>query len=465
MFSSSFRPRVLTLLALSLLSGCASFFQHEPQPDAAFVLIGEQGTAIARAITSLPSCPSFTVDGRALAMQVRVPLQAIPQRPGAKAEQPPSSAVLTCEAAISAGAHEVRIAGRVRPLPKAEPTRIVVIGDTGCRIKNGEIQDCNDEQAYPFGHIAASAAAFKPDLVIHVGDYHYREEACPEGREGCKGSPWGYGWDVWNADFFKPARPLLQAAPWIVARGNHESCARAGQGWWRYLDPHAIKPNGMCDDPRDDPVGDYTDPYAVPIGPGAQIIVFDTANTWYKGFKEGDPRRAIYADNMRKIAVLARQARYNIGVDHHPLFAFGATRDKKTQAISLFGADKGLIEAYGDVEPGYLPPAVSMLLSGHVHLWEQTSFAGHFPTQFVVGFSGTDEDIVPLPASVPPTETPAPGAVVEHMSSWINGFGFMTMERTGPEDWLVQVRDRDGNVRNTCRVHGRQSSCEIPEVK
>lgn len=465
MFSSSFRPRVLTLLALSLLSGCASFFQHEPEPDAAFVLIGERGTAIARAITSLPSCPSFTVDGRALAMQVRVPLQAIPQRPGAKAEQPRSSAVLTCEAAIPAGAHEVRIAGRVRPLPKAEPKRIVVIGDTGCRIKNGEIQDCNDEQAYPFGHIAASAAAFKPDLVIHVGDYHYREEACPEGREGCKGSPWGYGWDVWNADFFKPARPLLQAAPWIVARGNHETCARAGQGWWRYLDPHAIKPNGMCDDPKDDPVGDYTDPYAVPIGPGAQIIVFDTANTWYKGFKEGDPRRAIYADNMRKIAVLARQARYNIGVDHHPLFAFGATRDKKTQAISLFGADKGLIEAYGDVEPGYLPPAVSMLLSGHVHLWEQTSFAGRFPTQFVVGFSGTDEDIVPLPASVPPTETPAPGAVVEHMSSWINGFGFMTMERTGPEDWLVQVRDRDGNVRNTCRVHGKQSSCEIPEVK
>lgn len=453
------------MLALSLLSGCASFFQPEPEPDAAFVVLGEQGAAIARAITALPACPSFSVDGQARAMNVRAPLQAIPQRPGAKVVQPASSAVLSCEAAIPAGAREVRIAGRVLPLPKAEPQRIVVIGDTGCRIKNNEIQDCNDEKAFPFAHIAASAAAFKPDLVIHVGDYHYREEPCPEDRPGCKGSPWGYGWDAWNADFFRPAKALLKAAPWILARGNHETCARAGQGWLRYLDPHAIKPNGACDDPKNDMIGDYTDPYAVPIGPGAQIIVFDTANTSYKGFKPGDPRRAIYADTLRKVDALSRQASYNIGLDHHPLFSFGATADKKSGAISLFGGDKGLLEAFGDVDPNFLPSSISVLLSGHVHLWEHTSFASRFPTQFVAGFSGTDEDIVPLPASVPPTETPAPGAVVQHMSSWIGGFGFMTMERTGPEDWLVKVRDRDGKERNTCQVHGKASSCEIAQVK
>ncbi len=55
----------------------------------------------------------------------------------------------------------------------------------------------------------------------------------------CAGSPWGYGWDAWNADFFTPAAPLLAAAPWAAVRGNHESCARAGQGWWRFLDGHA----------------------------------------------------------------------------------------------------------------------------------------------------------------------------------------------------------------------------------
>ncbi|GAB3452468.1 metallophosphoesterase [Massilia terrae] len=465
MKSSTFGPGALTLLALSLLSGCASFIKHEAEPEAAFVVLGEQGKAIARAITTAPACPSLSVDGHARAMNVRSPLQAIPPRPGARLHQPASTAVMSCEAAIPAGARQVLIAGRALPLPKAEPQKIVVIGDTGCRIKNHEVQDCNDEKAFPFAHIAAAAAAFGPDLVIHVGDFHYREEPCPADRPGCKGSPWGYGWDAWNADFFQPAKPLLHAAPWLVARGNHESCDRAGQGWWRYLDPHAIKPNGMCDDPNDDLVGDYSDPYAVPIGPGAQIIVFDTANTSYKGFKAGDPRRAIYADTLRKVQALSRQAGYNIALDHHPLFAFGATEDKKTKAISLFGGDKGLLEAFGDVEPDFLPSGISVLLSGHVHLWEQTSFGGRFPTQFVAGFSGTDEDILPLPAAVPPSETPAPGAVVQHMSSWIDGFGFMTMERTGPQDWLVTVRDRDGRERNTCRVHGKESSCEIAQVK
>ena len=69
-----------------------------------------------------------------------------------------------------------------------------------------------------------------PDLVVHVGDYHYRENACPAGDAGCSTSPWGYGWDAWDADFFTPAKRLLAVAPWIVVRGNHESCDRAGQG-------------------------------------------------------------------------------------------------------------------------------------------------------------------------------------------------------------------------------------------
>jgi hypothetical protein len=106
-----------------------------------------------------------------------------------------------------------------------------------------------------------------------------------------------------------------------------------------------------------------------------------------------------------------------------------------------------------------------MLLSGHVHLWEQTSFSSGQPTQFVSGFSGTAEDIVPLPASVAPGEMPAPGAVVAHMSSWIDGFGFMTMQRTGATDWLVIVHDRDGRERNRCTVHGRESSCAVAQVK
>jgi hypothetical protein len=406
----------------------------------------------------------MAVDGQGRTMAVRAPLAPIPARPS-NPPQPASGAVLTCDAPIPAGATEVRVAGRALPLPKAEPRRIVVIGDTGCRLKGHEFQDCNDERAYPFARIAAVAAATNPDLVVHVGDYHYRESPCPAGREGCAGSPWGYGWDAWNADLFQPGRPLLHAAPWIMARGNHESCARAGQGYWRYLDPRPLQPQRDCDNPADDAIGDYSDPYAVPLGQDAQMIVFDSANTSWKGFKEGDPRRAIYAHTLRRVEELARAAAYNIAVDHHPLFAFGATKNARTGAITLFGGDTGLLQAFGAVDPGYLPHNVGMLLSGHVHLWEQVSFAGSQPTQFVSGFSGTAEDIVPLPATVAPGETPAPGAVVAHMSSWIDGFGFMLMERQGAQAWLVRVMDRNGIERNRCTVKGRQSVCAVVQVK
>src|SRR5207344_1908266 len=119
---------------------------------------------------------------------------------------------------------------------------------------------CNDAVAWPFGQVVAAAAAAQPDLVIHVGDYHYRENACPDNDAGCAGSPWGYGWDTWDADLFTPARDLLAAAPWIFVRGNHESCNRGGQGWWRFLDFRPRLAGRDCNSASEDELGDYSDP-------------------------------------------------------------------------------------------------------------------------------------------------------------------------------------------------------------
>jgi hypothetical protein len=456
--------RAIAAATLGLLAGCAAL-APQPAPEAAYVVLGENGAPVARVLTTAASCPAITLDGQGVPMAVRVPSSPIVQRAARKDKLvPQSSAILTCEAPVPGGTRQASVAGQALPLPKQQLERIVVIGDTGCRLNKNEAQDCNDPKAYPFATIAEAAARFGPDLVLHVGDYHYREDPCPAGRAGCAGSPFGYTWDVWNADFFTPARALLRAAPWVLARGNHESCVRAGQGYWRFIDPRPLAPRRDCNDPADDAVGDYSDPYAVPLGGGAQLIVFDTANTTYKGLKEGDPRLAIYGDNYRKIAQLARNASYNIAVDHHPMFAFGALQDKNTGAISLFGGDAGLLQSFGAQDPLYLPESISMLLSGHVHLWEQLSFSSRHPTQFVSGFSGTAEDIVPLPEKVAPGVTPAPGAVVEHMSSWIDGFGYMTMERTGTDAWSVKIWDRDGRERNSCQVKGRRSVCALGQV-
>ena len=86
-----------------------------------------------------------------------------------------------------------------------------------------------------------SAAAKRPDLVIHVGDYYYRVSACPVGRAGCAGSPHGDNWPTWQAELFDPGAPLLAAAPWVVVRGNHEVCRRGGPGWFRLLDPYPAR--------------------------------------------------------------------------------------------------------------------------------------------------------------------------------------------------------------------------------
>lgn len=461
------RSRAGALAATLLLAGCAALHPQRP-PAAAFVVLGADGAPTARALTTTRTCPSITIDGRTTAMAVRAPFGPIPLRGKDHSAiyhaEAVSNPVLSCETAIPAGSRRVEVAGRALPLPKGDIRRIVVIGDTGCRLKGKDFQDCNDPEAYPFARVAASAAAWKPDLVVHVGDYHYREDPCPADRPGCTGSPYGYGWDAWNADFFAPGRALLAAAPWVVARGNHETCARAGQGWWRFLDPHRYEPAAHCDDPAADARADYTDPYGVPLGGGAQLIVFDSARTDWHGFKPGDVRIARYADTWRKIDALARRQRYNIAVDHHPLYAFGANRDAATGAVTLYGGDAGLTQAFGALDPRLLPSSVAMLLSGHVHLWEQTSFATDHPTQFVAGFAGTAEDIVPLPRTPPPGQSPAPGAAVEAMSSWIDGFGFMTMERTGPDTWRIVVHDRDGRPRNTCAVQGRHSTCAVPQV-
>jgi hypothetical protein len=457
----------LSAVGALLLAGCAlQPGAQAPADEPAYVVMGANGAATVRLVTRAQTCPEILVDGRAAPMAVRVPYGPIPLRPNAPASLhgAPASSVLTCEHALPQGARSASVRGQALALPQAAPRRIVVLGDTGCRLKKGTWQDCNDPAAYPFAQVAAAAAAWKPDLVVHVGDYHYREDPCPQDRPGCAGSPWGYGWDTWRADFFAPGASLLRAAPWVMARGNHESCARSGQAYWRYLDPRPYQAGRDCDLPQDDARGDHGDPYAVPLGQGAQLIVFDTSNTNWRGLPESDPRRGRYRDTWRKIAELARGASYNIGVDHHPLFAFGANQDPKTGAVTLFGGDKGLIDAFGDMDPGYLPPTISMLLSGHVHLWEQVSFASRHPTQLVSGFSGTAEDTVPLPAAIPAGTEPAPGAVVEHFSSWVDGFGFMTLERTGVHTWEVGVWGRDGKRRNRCRVEGSKSRCERPQV-
>jgi hypothetical protein len=436
-------------------------------PLSAYVILGEGGHAVARAITAAPACPSITVDGRSRPMRLRAPAETEPLRPTAssvEASKPSAFPALTCEARIPAGARAASVQGFSLPLPKATVRRIVVIGDTGCRLKESDHawQACNDPAKYPFAVVAAKAAAWKPDLVVHVGDLLYRENPCASGNAGCAGSPWGYGLDAWRADFFEPGAPLLRAAPWVMTRGNHETCNRAGQGWWRFIEPRPLAAGQDCNDPAQDVTGDYASPYAVPLGGGAQIVVLDLSDVGTKPIADGDPRAGQYRETYAKLDAFARKATFTFALDHYPML--GVAAENKKGPVTLKPGNPAIQSVFGPLNPGLLPPKVDVLLAGHVHLWEQVGFASDHPSQFIAGFSGTEEDVVPIPAHLPPDVAPAPGARIAHFSSWVDGFGYMTLERRGSRSWKVTVWNTRGEVANRCTIVGRRSQCELPQV-
>jgi hypothetical protein len=469
---SAARTRIVRgLIGLTLAFAAVGAAPAADDPiAAAYVVLGENGAPAARVITTADQCPAIQADGQAVAMTLRARPETValrPTRSDPKDSKPSAFPVLTCEAFLPQGVAHAVVGGHVLPLAPKDPRRIVVIGDTGCRLKLSDdaYQACNAPNQYPFAKVAAAAAAWKPDLVVHVGDYLYRENECAIGKHpGCAASPWGYGWDAWNADFFTPGAPLLAAAPWVAVRGNHESCNRAGQGWWRFVDPRPLLPGRDCNLAADDDNGDFSAPYAVPLGQGAQIIVMDTSDTSGDAIPPGDPMAAHYRQLYTDMAALAAREPYTIVASHHPLLGFAAAVNKKTEQSELKPGNLGLQSAFGALNPWLFPPTVQMALAGHVHVWEQVSFSSPHPTQFVTGFSGTQEDVVPIPPALPAEASVAPGAVVEAFSSWVDGFGFMTLARTGAQTWDVQVHDQNGAVVNHCTVDGRHSKCDLARV-
>ena len=221
----------------------------------AWLQYAADGEPHARAVVTDAACPVLTVDERPVAMRERA----------ARGQQ---FADLVCDAAVPPEAKHLRIGDRPLPAPAHDPRTIVVLGDTGCRISALRAQSCDDPAAWPFPANARAIAAVHPDLIIHVGDYLYRENPCPL-LARCADSPHGDDAPAWYADFLTPAAPMFAAAPVVLMRGNHEECSRNGAGWLRYLDPHAFAP---CTN--------ATAPYAVDLG-DLNLVALAHGTSWF----------------------------------------------------------------------------------------------------------------------------------------------------------------------------------------
>jgi hypothetical protein len=457
----------LALLIVALATGCAAPLPVSERSAArqyAYVVVGAEGRAVARVITRSASCPAIELDGVSQSMDVRAAPATVPLRRTRSSpfeSKPSAYPVLVCETAVPTGVGRAAVAGRALPLPKTNPRRIVVLGDTGCRMLSTDpvFQGCNDAELWPFAAVADAAARSAPDLVIHVGDYHYRENPCPAGNAGCAGSPWGYGWDAWEADLFAPANALLAAAPWIVVRGNHESCTRAGQGWWRLLDPRPLVPRQDCDDAANDSIGDFSEPYAVPLGSGAdadtQFIVFDSSLVGVQPLPANDPMHVRYRAQLERAFALGARRPNTFFMNHHPILAFAPSPATPDAPYPGNGALQSVLET---LQPTVLfPPDVQAILAGHVHLFEVVSFSTPQPAQFVSGNAGDWID-PPLPLPLPAGTSPAPGAVMASLVA-TNRFGFMSMERDGVR-WRMVAHDAHGVPMISCTLFERRATCD-----
>jgi Calcineurin-like phosphoesterase len=387
----------------------------------AWVQFAADGKPHVRALAP-QTCPQVTYDGGSTAMRQR-------------AGMAPGFDDVVCDAPLPDGAANVSVEGtRLPPVPKS-PRTIVVFGDTGCRMKDQEQQNCGDIADWPFPKIAQTIAAVHPDLLVHVGDYYYRESNCPAIMTKCV-NRWGDTSMSWNADWFSPGKPLFAAAPLIMIRGNHEDCARGGPAWFRYLDGAdtvtTCTKTGL----------DGSPPWAASFD-GLRIVVADSASD--PSDSKADPARiAFYRATFRQAQGLVAGATGDAWfVTHRPPFA----NTNETRALLAL---RWNFAPFGAV------------LAGHVHDFEAINLTG-YPGLVVNGESGDDLDdagstakyIGQQTSSGKPVYTfglPAPYATKQF------GFAVYTKTATG---WSISLRDADGIERRACTLAKGTVSCPV----
>jgi len=329
------------------------------------------------------------------------------------------------------------INGQVLPVAKLGQTaKIAIIGDTGCREKvsggQPDLQDCSSQNTWPFATNAQSIVNWNPDLVIHVGDYYYREAKQKNGT-------WvkaGYNWSGWEADFFSPANPLLQNAPWIFTRGNHEECGRAASGWFRFLDPktYSWENQTQCASNLD-----FTPPYWFTVG-SMTFAVMDVSAA--DDTNPNSTQSTMFQNQLQLIQQNVPSGSWLLL--HMPFWVLIKNSPSGTPV---------LYDAWQAADPQ--PANISLVVSGHKHLLQTLDFTDGKVPQLVNGNGGTEVTGAPaIPSSGSTSINGRPVNNTYIRDNW--GFMAATPSTTG---WTMQVMSEKGNLKATCAVTAGSFVC------
>jgi hypothetical protein len=419
---------LLIAVAVHIAVTAEHSFASDPGVKNAWVQVAPPHVGIVRALTVASTCPEVRFDKQ-------------PERMGKRAAPDSDFNILMCEAAVPPGTRRIEVGGRRLRPPVARPRRIAVIGDTGCRLKAGGslddgFQACNNPDDWEFAKVARRVAAWRPDLIIQVGDYIYREQACAQ--PGCEGSPFnspGMRWETWDADYFTPAAPMLEAAPIVFVRGDHEQCERVGKGFFRFLDPFPLR---EC--------LDFTAPYALDFD-GLRLVVMDTVQA-------GDTTAVLspevvierYRQDFERAKQLASGNTWL--VSHRPIWGIRPT-------VADGSAVEVLNVTVQQALSGPLPHAVDLVLTGHIHLLEALNFTGHRPAQVVVGTGGTrllpeiTKDLVGMEIN---------GEFITR-ATILATHGFVTFQPERERTWQMTIRNEMGGEVAVCRLANKSLIC------
>jgi hypothetical protein len=409
---------------------------------------------------------------------------------------PSSFPVTLCEAEVEPGDKAVSFAdgSRIAWDGLERLSRVAVLGDSGCDTTLR--QDCGSALSWPFREVALAATGIPdgsagPDLVIHVGDYRYRQRGAGDGDN----------WDNWYEDFFKPAEPLLVAAPWVMVRGNHENCyGEHGAGWFFLLQPEFGSVSRCAKDANRDP--DNLPPYALDLQAGARdrplrLVVVDSANakyrchSWARDFAIRDEKRLaqLLTGSGGKIWLLTHYPVWD-AAENYLLDKPG--HDNVGRCNSDFETQP-TVYRYREVMSAVLKEAdwrPEAIISGDTHQFQvlrihdaapnatELTARSSYPLQIVAGHAGTKLDPALGPRAPDKSLLRSCEEVDERVAyfqrkladsearHWILGkavcsYGYATVNRTG-DRWTLSLKSFGtpaGPSSTSCELGSEDASC------